>query len=1160
MKFVHLHTHSHYSLLDGLGKIPALVNKAKELGMEALALTDHGAMYGAIEFYKTCKKAGIKPIVGVEAYVAPHSLHDKRPKIDDGANHLVLLAKDDTGYKNLIKLTTKAHLEGYYYRPRIDKEILKECSAGLIAMTACLGGEIPRAILGGNWDKAVELVQVYKNIFGQENFYLELQDHPEIEEYQEVNPKIIKLAKETNTPLVASKDIHYVNPDDRQAQDLLTCIQTGKLVSDEGRLAMNHYDASMASPEHMIEAFKHVPEAIENTVKIAERCNLEIQIGKDILPTFHVPTGETDNEYLRKLCEDGLGGRYPNPNDEVKERLEYELNTIEKMGFSSYFLIVADFVNWAKSQGILVGPGRGSAAGSIVSYVLKITDVDPLIYGLLFERFLNPDRISMPDIDMDFADDRRGEVIEYVSQKYGKDKVAGIITFGTMAARASVRDTGRVLGWPYAEVDTIAKLIPPPVQGRHIPLSKSVKEIAELREIYEKDARTKELLDLASRLEGTVRHASQHACGVVIADKPLTEYVPTQKGQNGDVDVITQYSLHSIEDIGLLKMDFLGLANLTVIQNTLEIIEAVYGEKIDMTKIPLDDKKAFELFGRGETTGVFQLESDGMKRYIKELKPTEIEDIIAMVALYRPGPMQWIDNFIRRKNGKEDIVYEHPLMEDALKNTYGIPVYQEQVMQVSKDMAGFTGGEADTLRKAMGKKIASLMKQMKAKFTDGAVKKGVPKNQAESVFGRLEDFAAYGFNKSHATCYAMIAYQTAYLKAHYPNCFMAALMNSDCRDIDRITIEVEECRKMGLEVLPPDVNESFAKFGIVPNTNKIRWGLLAIKNLGEDIIHTIVKERKKNGPYKGLEDFISRISSKNFNKKSLEAMICSGTMDSMGERKMLLESIEILLEYNRNLQKEIDMGQSNLFSVSPQLSRPKLNLRDVKPAERRERLQWERQFLGLYVTEHPFRGMADRLGQQVAAIANLPRKRDTAVRLGGNIIAVKKIYTKSNEPMLFVKIEDTSGGVEVIVFPRVYRDFMDTWVEGNNILISGRISDKDDELKVICQSAYVVDRDNFQEVLAKLSQGSGWAPANAPGSPMVRVDLPPNVDNAVLEKLKSVLMANQGPSRVQINIGSGPGARKIQADISIDFNDTVKQELDQLLGPNRVSLVNFRSY
>ncbi|MEK7211366.1 MAG: DNA polymerase III subunit alpha, partial [Patescibacteria group bacterium] len=778
MNFVHLHVHSHYSLLDGLPKIPDLVKRAKELGQTALALTDHGSMYGIIEFYKACKKERIKPILGVEAYLAPGSRHDKHGGIDDKPYHLVLLAENLDGYKNLLKLITLANLEGFYYKPRIDKELLREHRGGIIALTACLQGEAPKAIRSGDLERAKNIIREYQEIFGPQNVYLEMQSHPEIPEQGVVNQAMVNLSRELGAPLVATKDVHYLKPEDKQAQDLLLCIQTGKTVADKNRMTMTGYDCSMSSGEEMAAAFADLPEAVANTVKIAERCNVSFELGKNILPKFEVPGGRDENEYLRELCLDGLARRYPDAAQAIKDRLDFELAVIAKMGFASYFLIVADFVNFAKNRGIAVGPGRGSAAGSIASYALNVTDIDPLKYGLLFERFLNPDRISMPDIDLDFADTRRGEVIDYVTKKYGADKVAGIITFGTMAARAAVRDVGRVLGWPYGEVDRISKMIPPPIQGRHIPLLTSIAENKELAEIY-KDAKTKELLDFAAKLEGTVRHASQHACAVVIGDRPLTEYTPLQNAQNDDVSVVTQYSMKPIEDIGLLKMDFLGLANLTIIQDSLEIIEAVHGVKIDIDKIPLDDKKSFELLSAGETTGVFQLESDGMKRYVRELKPTELEDVIAMVALFRPGPMQFIESFIKRKHGKESIAYEHPLMENALKNTYGIPVYQEQVMQISKDLALFTGGEADTLRKAMGKKIAALMAEMRVKFIEGAVKNNVPREIAEKIFGKLEDFAAYGFNKSHAACYAMIAYRTAYLKAHYPNCFMAALLNSD---------------------------------------------------------------------------------------------------------------------------------------------------------------------------------------------------------------------------------------------------------------------------------------------------------------------------------------------------------------------------------------------
>ncbi|MCG2694456.1 DNA polymerase III subunit alpha, partial [Candidatus Parcubacteria bacterium] len=753
--FCHLHTHSHYSLLDGLPKIPDIVNRAKELGMTAVALTDHGTTYGLIEFYKACKKADIKPILGVEAYVARRGHTDKEPGVDTKPYHLVLLAKNKEGYENILRLTSIAHLDGFYYKPRIDKELLKKYGKGIIGLSACLNGEIARAVLSDNMETAERALAEYKDIFGEGNFYLEIQPQTATKNNDQslANARLIELAKKTNTPLVATKDVHYINFEDKEAQDALLCIQTGTTLDNPDRLSMMDIDCSFSTEGDMREWFPDTPEAIENTEKIAEACNVELELGGNILPKFKTPNGKSDVDYLRELCEEGVKKRYKEITPEVRERLEWELDTINKMGFASYFLIVADFVKYAKGEGIVVGPGRGSAAGSIVSYVLRVTDLDPIHYKLLFERFLNPDRISMPDIDMDFADIKRHKVIEYVMEKYGRDKVAGIITFGTMMARAAVRDVGRVMGLPYGEVDRIAKMIPTPVQGRHTPLSQHVEEVKELRELYNDNPDIKRLLDLSIKMEGTVRHASQHACAVVIADKPLMEYTAIQKAQGGDVESVTQYSMKPIEDVGLLKMDFLGLSNLSIIQDTIEIVEAVSkietgeGTKIDIEKIPLNDKKTFNILSRAETTGVFQLESSGMKRYIKELQPTDIEDIIAMVALYRPGPMQFIESFINRKHGREKIKYMHPSMENALKNTYGIPVYQEQVMQISKDMAGFTGGEADTLRKAMGKKIAELMAKMRAKFIAGATTQGISKQIAIEVFKTLEDFAAYGFNR-----------------------------------------------------------------------------------------------------------------------------------------------------------------------------------------------------------------------------------------------------------------------------------------------------------------------------------------------------------------------------------------------------------------------------
>ncbi|MFH1193583.1 MAG: DNA polymerase III subunit alpha [bacterium] len=1072
--FIHLHCHSHYSLLDGLPKIDDLVRRAKELGMTSLALTDHGVMYGTIDFYKACKKAGIGPILGVEAYVAPRRHTDKEPGVDVKPYHLVLLAKNEAGYKNLLALTSIAHLDGYYYKPRVDKELLKNHSEGIIALSACLNGEVARAALSGNMETAERAVYEYKEIFGEGNFYLEVQPqtNKRNNEQQIVNERLIALARKTNTPLVATKDVHYVLKDDAEAQDALLCIQTGTTLDNPDRLSMRDIDCSFSSEEEMREFFPELSEAINNTEKIAEMCNVEIVLGKNILPKFIVPSGATDVEYLRELCEAGLKKRYADITKEISDRLEWELSIINRMGFASYFLIVVDFVNYAKGRGIIVGPGRGSAIGSIISYCLGITDLDPIHYKLLFERFLNPDRISMPDIDLDFADTRRNEVIDYVTKKYGADRVAGIITFGTMMARAVIRDVGRVMGIPYAEVDRIAKMIPPPVQGKHAPLCETIQEIAELKELYEKNAEIHRLFDLSIKLEGTVRHASQHACGIIIADKPLMDYTPLQKGQGGDVDIVTQYSLHPMEDVGLLKIDFLGLANLSIIQDTLEIVEAVEkangGEplKINIEKIPLDDKQTFELLRRAETTGVFQLESSGMKRYLKELRPTNFEDIIAMVALYRPGPMQFIDSFIKRKNGKEEITYAHPLMENATKNTYGMTIYQEQVMQISKDMAGFTGGEADTLRKAIGKKNPELMAKMKTKFIEGSVKNGVDESLATKIFGQFEDFAAYCFNRSHASGYAMIAYRTAYLKAHWPNAFMAALMNADSGDLDRITIEVEECKLLGLDVLPPHINESFPRFAVVPGTNKIRFGLLAVKNLGSDIVEAIIQERKAHGKFSSIEDLLERVQHKNINKKSLEAMIKCGAMDVFGERGKLLANVQKMLDFNREIKKSHEKSGASLFGASNiTLSRLVLKMESAPPCDDKQKLLWEKELLGLYISAHPFAAALPLVRDMITRSDELQNKKeDNWVTVAGVITKVKQIRTKKNDLMCFATMEDVKSSFEVLVFPAVFEKYKDLWQEDRIAIVGGRVSFKDGQPKILANKAEIIAPENMEKI------------------------------------------------------------------------------------------------
>ncbi|NBX49492.1 DNA polymerase III subunit alpha, partial [bacterium] len=1043
-EFVYLHTHSHYSLLEALPKPKALVKRAKELGMSAIALTDNGNMYGAVEFFKACKDAEIKPLLGCDIYVAQHGMTDKRPRVDDRPYRLLLLIENEEGYRNLSKILTAGFLEGFYYKPRVDKAFLRAHSRGLIALTGSVGGEIPLAIVNGDERKAKELIAEYQDIFGKENFYLEVIAHPDMPRQVDVNDAFRRLSKELDVPLVATKNVFYLDPEDREGYEAQLCIQRSRTLEDFRRTSTEEVDLSFGTPEEIMEAFADIPEALENTKKIADRLTFSLELGKNFLPIYPLPEGKTDNDVLHEMCVAGLKERYGNPiPPEVMERFDFEFNTIVRMGFSSYFLIVQDYITWAKDNGVLVGPGRGSAAGSIIAYALRITDIEPLRYGLLFERFLNPDRISMPDIDTDFADRGRGKVLQYITQRYGADHVAGIITFGTMMPRAAVRDAARVLGLSFQEADEIAKAVPPPVQGRHTPLKQAIEESPDLKVMYENNPMTRRVIDLAMKIEGNPRHASQHACGFVIGDKPLVERVPLQAGQHEDTALVTQYSLNSAEAAGLVKMDFLGLSNLTIIEDTLEIIEAVHKVKIDMKTIPLDDKATFELLGRGDTTGVFQLESDGMKRYIRDLQPSQFEDIIAMVSLYRPGPMQFIESFIRRKHGIEQVVYEHPLMENAFKETYGIPVYQEQVMQVSKDMAGFTGGEADSLRKAMGKKIAELMAKMKTKFIDGSVRNGVRQEIAEKIFQKLEDFAAYGFNKSHAACYAMIAYQTAYLKAYYPECFMAALMNSDAGNIDRITIEVEECARIGLTVLPPDVNESFAGFAVVKGTKNVRWGLMAIKNVGAEIAEEIVKERKMKGPFLDLADFLGRVSAHAFNKKTLEALMKCGALDRFGDRAQLVTNLENLVHFNKQVQQERQRNQSSLFDLGGEIAQKKLELLPAERISTSTLLAWEKELLGLYVSSHPATIFHTAfVGAGITPLKEALTGEDGAVvRVAGVIGAVKQIFTKKkNEPMAFIRLEDPSSSAETVVFPKTYAKIRFGLNEGVFALLTGKVS------------------------------------------------------------------------------------------------------------------------
>ncbi len=1051
MKFTHLHTHSHYSLLDGLPKIPELLDYVKELGMDSVALTDHGVLYGAVEFFKEAKARGIKPIIGCEVYVAFESRLQKRPNIDSKSYHMILLAKNKKGYENLVKLVTLAHLEGFYYKPRIDEEILEKYCEGLIGTSACLNGKIPRLILANKLDEAEALAKKYEGWFGKGSFYLELQNHKNIPEQQALNKKLIELSKKTDIPLIATNDIHYLKPEDADAQDILMLINTGSNPNDPERLSLKTDDFSMLSPEEMEENFKDVPEALENTQKIADACNFEFELGKVQLPHFPVPDGKTAEQYLTELCQEGLKKRFGESiTKEMRERMDYELSVINKTGFASYILIVQDFVNWAQEKRISRN-ARGSAAGSFVCYLTGITTVDPLKHTLLFERFLNPERISMPDIDMDFTDRRRDEVIKYVAEKYGSDHVAQIITFGTMAARAVVRDVGRALGYEYSYCDALAKMIP-----FGMDLSETMERVSEFSDLYQADPKAKRLIDLAKKLEGVARHASTHACGVVISAKPLSDSVPLQHPTADDANIVTQYEMHAIEDLGLLKMDFLGLKNLTIIEDTLARIFVIRNEKIDIDKIPFDDKKTYKLLQDALTTSIFQLESDGMKRFLKDLKSTEFEDIVAMVALYRPGPMQFIPDYIERKHGQQKIEYIHPKLEPILKNTQGIMIYQEQLMQLARDIAGFTLGEADVLRKAVGKKIKSLLDAQEKKFIEGCIKNGTSKNIAEELWQWILPFAAYGFNKSHSVAYATIAYQTAYLKAHYPVEFMASVLTSERADVERIALLIEECRKMDIEVLPPNINESLKNFTVVPDQKKIRFGLLAIKNVGTNIIDAIVEERKANGHFKSIGDFINRVSSKDLNKKSMEALAKAGAFDAFAERNQILQNLEKLLEIARENQKSKSNGQIGLFAAVP--SNHEIKMEPANPAKLLEKLTWEKELLGLYVSSHPLNGFKKLFESKCFAISKIDKAMvNKKVILGGLINNVKKIITKTGKPMLFIKFEDLTAKTEVVVFPNLLDRNPLALQENKIVFFTGRVDNRNGEIKIIA--------DDVQEIL-----------------------------------------------------------------------------------------------
>ena len=1227
--FVHLHNHTFHSVLDGLTKIHDLVDKVKELGMEAAAVTDHGTMSGILDYYKTAKKAGIKPIIGIETYVATRSRFDRDPGKDKQRFHLTVLAMNNTGFHNLMKLSTRANLEGMYYKPRIDHDLLEELNEGLIVLSGCASGEIGVALKEDDYDRAREIAKWYKSIFG-DRYYLELQDHghPKSNTHWDVQAKIneglIKLSKELDIEMVVTCDGHYLTHEYQDAHEILLCVGTGSYLSDEKRMSLKDFELHLTDPRDIIDHWgEEFPEVIRNTKKIADRCDVEIELGRILIPKYPLPDGENEHSYLLRLTYQGLLQRYngaskeeaekldpdeiiPKLSDEVRERAEMELGVMGNMGYEGYFLIVQDFINWGKSQGIVFGPGRGSAAGSIVAYALNITDLDPLKYGLLFERFLNPDRISMPDIDVDIQDTRRDEVIEYCAKKYGEDHVSNIATFGKMFGRMAVRDVARVLEVPYAESDRLAKLVPPPNQGRHIPLSVSIKEDADLRNEYENNPTAKEVLDYAIQLEGTIRSHGVHACGVVIAPDTLANYIPLEMAQKGVV--ATQFPMGEVEELGLLKMDFLGLSNLTIINNAMRIIRKAYKKEINLSELPLDDKKTYELFQRGDTTGVFQLESAGMKRYLRGLKPTTFEDIIAMVALYRPGPMQFIDSFIRRKHGEEEITYLHSGMKNSLKNTYGILVYQEQFMQISKEWCGFTGGQADTLRKAVGKKKIDLMKKVKPEFVEGAVKVGgATKEIAETFWTQLEEFANYCFNKSHAACYGLIAYWTAYLKAHYPDAFMAALMTSDHDDTDRLAIEITECKHMGISVLSPDVNESFVEFAVVPNENKIRFGMSAVKGVGVGAVEEVLRARE-DGPFTSVEDFARRVSTSKFNRKAWESLIKSGAFDDMGDRSDLLFNLDSITSFASKLQKEAASGQTNLFGmlggddvVSVQ-STLHLQKAPVKHDDK-ERLMWERELLGLYISAHPLDRYETYLSEQTQPLTQLVPEYDSRMMtVGGIISTVRTIVTKSGSKMAFVGIEDKFGEGEIIVFPNLYEKVGAKLVQDAVIRVSGKNSARDrdgnlgNESKLIADDIIAItdnDINGYESTGRKMdapkissavkkerreayrNQKNGVSPKSAvkndaakpqskthsapvnvapeiPASKLFVYIKDPN-DHSRLVKMKSVCGENAGTTDVVLVLGEKEKSA-MRLPFKVDANDNLLSQLKNTLGEECVVL------
>ena len=1149
VNFTHLHVHTEYSLLDGSNKINEYVSRVKELGMKSAAITDHGVMFGCIDFYKAAKAAGIKPILGCEVYVAPGSRFDKeKGKEEDRYYHLVLLAETQEGYQNLIKIVSYGFVDGFYYKPRVDMELLEQYHEGIIALSACLAGEVARNLARGFYEEGKEAALRYEKIFGKGNFFLELQDHG-IPEQRQVNYELIRMSRETGIELVATNDVHYTYSSDAEAHDILLCVQTGKSLKDENRMRYEGGQYYVKSEEEMRRLFPYAPEAIENTGKIAERCNVEIEFGVTKLPKFDVPDGYTAWEYLNKLCFEGLDKRYTDNKEELKKRLNYELGVIKDMGYVDYFLIVWDFIRYAREQGIMVGPGRGSAAGSLVSYTLGITKLDPIKYDLLFERFLNPERVSMPDIDVDFCFERRQEVIDYVVEKYGKDQVVQIVTFGTMAARGVIKDVGRVMDVPYVQCDTIAKMIP---QELNITIDKAMKANPELKKIYETDETVRKLIDMSRRLEGLPRHTSMHAAGVVISQKPVMEYVPLSRGSDGSL--VTQFTMTTLEELGLLKMDFLGLRTLTVIQNAEKLVRRDKGIELDMDKIDYEDKKVYGMLGAGKTEGVFQLESTGMKNFMKELKPGNLEDIIAGLSLYRPGPMDFIPQYIKGKNNPDEIHYDCPELEPILKATYGCIVYQEQVMQIVRSLGGYTLGRSDLVRRAMSKKKASVMEKERQNFVYGNEEEGVPgcihrgisEKTANKIYDDMIDFAKYAFNKSHAAAYAVVSYQTAFLKYYYPVEYMAALMTSVIHNPSKVAEYILSSRKMQIEILPPDINFGESEFSA--DHGAIRYGLSAIKSLGAPMIRAIVEERNENGKYQSLRDFIERMSGRELNKRAIENLIKAGALDQVAgnRRQKLMVYAEIVDAVNQE-KKNAMTGQMSLFDLISDEEKEayEIQMPKVEEYSKEELLSFEKEVLGVYISGHPLEEYEERWRKNITARTvdfqideelGTSKAGDGEIAVIGGIITNKIVkYTRNNKVMAFLTIEDLVGTVEVVVFPNDYEKNVQKMEEDSKVFIRGKVQgDADKASKLICEKIY-----SFDDVPKEL-----W----------VQFETKEDYLTEENEFLK-LLSGSRGTDRVIIYVRTPKSIKYLGIEKSVKINETLLGKLYEKYGMDNVKVV-----